>query len=364
MQQDLKSSECPPNQLKKSGNVSQKHISPHILPGEWKLPLNLAIGLHLFVLLSAIFLPKFLQQRPILPEFTTIDLISTAEPAGKNEPAAHPAAIKATKQPVKKEVQEEVVPPKPAEIKSEVAKKMPPPVEKPIPVPEPAVAPEPVALPAPADAISIKPSKQKQKKEIKEIPDTHAEDAKIRKEELKNITQKLQEEAKKESTVQETIKRQRQLAAAREEARRAELEAKRAELDARMAAADARDAVRDQIRTSSSGGSAGASPAASSQSTGILEQQYHVTIGGIIQQHWQPPDVKSWDPNIFALVTITIASDGQIVNQVIDQGSGDTLFDQFVLKTLEAVNPVLPPPPALQKQRIELSFRFKPSGIQ
>jgi colicin import membrane protein len=368
MQQDLKSSECPPNQLKKSGNVSQKHTSPHILPGEWKLPLNLAIGLHLFVLLSAIFLPKFLQQRPILPEFTTIDLISTAEPAGKNEPAAHPAAIKATKQPVKKEVQEEVkeevVPPKPAEIKSEVAKKMPPPVEKPIPVPAPAVAPEPVALPAPADAISIKPLKQKLKKEIKEIPDTRAEDAKIRKEELKNITQKLQEEAKKESTAQETIKRQRQLAAAREEARRAELEAKRAELDARMAAADARDAVRDQIRTSSSGGSAGASPAASSQSMGILEQQYYATIMAHIQQHWQPPDVKTWAPNLLATVSITIASDGQIVSQAFEQESGDRLFDQFVLKTLDASNPLPPPPAALQKQRLEVGLRFKPSGIQ
>ncbi|MCX5871186.1 MAG: cell envelope integrity protein TolA [Deltaproteobacteria bacterium] len=357
--------------------MSQKHKSPHILPGEWKLPLNLAIGLHLLVLLSAIFLPKFLQQRPILPEITTIDLMSTAEPAGKKEPAAHPAAIKAAKQPVKKEVKEEVkeevVPPKPAEIiKSEVAKKIPPPVEKPIPVPEPTVAPEPVAKPAPAEAISIKPSKQKQKKEIKEIPDTRAEDAKIRKEELKNITQKLQEDAKKESTAQETIKRQRQQAAAREESRRAEQEAKRAEqeakraeLEARMAAADAKDALRDQIRTPSGGGSsAGASPAASSQSMGILNQQYYATIMAHIQQHWQPPDVKTWAPNLLAIVSITIASDGQIVSQDFEQESGDRLFDQFVLKTLDASNPLPPPPAALQKQRLEVGLRFKPSGIQ
>jgi TolA protein len=357
--------------LKKSGNVSQKHKSQHILPGEWKLPLNLAVGLHLLVLLSAIFLPKFLQQRPILPEITTIDLMSTAEPAGKNEPAAHPAAIKATKQPVKKEVQEEVkeevVPPKPAEIiKPEVAKKVPPPVEKPIPVPEPAVAPEPMAKPAPAEAISIKPSKQKQKKEVKEIPDTRAEDAKILKEKLKDITKKVhQEEAKKESTVQETIKRQRQEALAREEARRAEQGAKRAEWEARVAAAAPRDAVRDQIRTpGSGGGSTGASPAAASQSMGILNQQYYATIMAHIQQHWQPPDVKTWAPNLLAIVSITIASDGQIVSQAFEQESGDRLLDQFVLKTLDASNPLPPPPAALQKQRLEVGLRFKPSGIQ
>jgi colicin import membrane protein len=204
--------------------------------------------------------------------------------------------------------------------------------------------------------------KQKLKKEI---PDTRAEDAKIRKEELKNITKKLQEEAKKEATVQETIKRQRQLAAAREEARRAELEA-------RMAAADARDAVRDQIRTSSSSrGSAGASSAASSQagagnaqSMGVLEQQYYATIMAHVQQHWQPPDVKTWEPNLLATVSITIASDGQIVSQDFEQESGDKLFDQFVLKTLDASNPLPPPPPALQKQRLEVGLRFKPSGIQ
>jgi len=344
------------------------------MPGEWKLPLNLAVGLHLLVLLSAIFLPKFLNQHPILPEITTIDLMSVAEPAAKNEPAAPPAAIKATKQPikqevkaevkaeVKEEVKEEIVPPKPAEIiKSEVAKKIPPPIEKPVPPPEPAVVPEPIAPPAPAEAISIKPLKQKLKKEVKEIPDTRIEDAKIRKNELKNITKQLQEEVKKENTAQETIKKQRQLAAAREEARRAELEA-------RMAAADAKDALRDQLRTSTS---ASTSPAASSQSNAgkannmsVLDKQYYATIMGHIQQYWQPPDIKTWDPTLLAVVSITIASDGQIVSHSFEQESGDRLFDQFVLKTLEAANPLPAPPAALQKQRLEVGLKFKPSGIQ
>ena len=341
-------------------------MSPHTLSGDWKLPINLAVGLHLLVLLSAIFLPKFLNQHPLLPEITTIDLMSVAEPATKNEPSAPPALIKATKQSVKQEVKEEVkeeiVPPKPAEIiKSEVAKKIPPPMEKPVPVPEPTVVPEPVTTPAPAEAISIKPLKQKLKKEVKEIPDTRAEDAKVRKDELKNITKQLQEEVKKENTAQETIKKQRQIAAAREEARRAELEA-------RMAAADAKDALRDQLRTSTSSST---SPAASSQSStgnaksmGVLEQQYYATIMGHIQQYWRPPDIKTWEPNLQAVVSITIASDGQIVSHAFERESGDRLFDEFVLKTLEAANPLPAPPAALQKQRLEVGLKFKPSGIQ
>jgi len=341
------------------------------LPSEWKLPLNLAIGLHLFVLFCAMVLPGLIPRKPAPQEFTTIDLVGIPEPAAKNEPAA-PAAKKTAKQEVKQETAPPA-PPKPTEtIKPEVTKQVPLPIEKPVPVsvPEPAVAPEPAAPPAPVDAISIKPLKQKLKKEIKEIPDTRAEDAKIRKEELKNITKTLQEEAKKEATIQETIKRQRQLAAAREEARRAELEAKQAELEARIASADARDAVREQIRTSSSG-SGSASSAASSQAgagnaqnMGVLEQQYYATIMAHVQQHWQPPDVKTWEPNLLATVSITIASDGQIVSQDFEQESGDRLFDQFVLKTLDASNPLPPPPPALQKQRLEVGLRFKPSGIQ
>jgi colicin import membrane protein len=342
----------------KKSNVSANQAFIHARPNEWKLPINLAIGLHLLALFCAMVLPGLLDQRTILPEITTIDLVSMGEPAAPSKPAA-PTAIK---QESKKAIAPSP-PPKPAEtIKPVETKQIPLPPETPdaVPIPEPTATPEPVAPPAPAEAISIKPLKQKLKKIIKDIPDTRVEDAKIRKDELKSITKKLQEEAKKESAAQETIKRQRQLAAAREEARRAELEA-------RMLAADAKNALRDQLRASTPASTSQTSPqtgASNAQSMSILEEQYHATVAGHIQPYWQPPDIKSWDPNIFVLVTITIASDGQIVSQVIDQGSGDSLFDQFVLKTLEAANPVLPPPPAMQKQRIELSYRFKPGGIQ
>jgi len=347
-------------------------MSVHTFPSDWKLPLNLAIGLHLVVLLAALFLPQLLHQQPILPEITTIDLVSMAEPSTDNEPAApaaKPAAKTATK-PVSKEETapppppEPPPPPKPSEIiKPEIIKQIPPPIEKPIPVPEPVVTPEPVAPPAPVEAISLKPLKQKIKKEVKEIPDKRIEEAKVRKDELKNIAQQLQEEAKKESAAQETIKQQRQLAAAREQARRADMEARLAMAEAERAAADARNA-RDQLRATSSRNAATSGNAGSTSTMGVLEQQYYATIAGHVKQYWQPPDVKSWDPNLLAIVSITIAANGQIVNQTIEKESGDKLFDQFVLKTLEAANPLPAPPPALQKQRIEIGLRFKPSGIQ
>ena len=335
-------------------------MSFYTLPSEWRLPLSLAVGFHLCVLLGAMILPGLMRQRTILPEITTIDLVNMAEPGAQSQPGAPPA-------PAKQAAQESApaAPPKSAEIiKPEVSKQVPPPVETPPPAPEPVPAPvpEPAAPPAPAEAISIKPLKQKLKKEIKEIPpDTRVEDAQIRKDELKNITRKLQEEArleaKKEEAALETIRQQRQLADARKEARRLDLEA-------RMAAADAKNALRDQLRASTGTGATSAQTTGNSQSMGILEQQYYATIMGHIQQYWQPPDIKTWDPNLLAVVSITIAGDGQIVRQLFEQDSGDRLFDQFVVKTLEAANPLPAPPPALQKQRIEVGLRFKPSGIQ
>lgn len=342
------------------------------MPSEWKLPLNLAIGLHLVVLLTALFLPQFLHRQPILPEVTTIDLVSMGEPAAVKEPAAPPAAAKPTaKQAPKPAAKEETAPPpkppappKPAEIiKPEVIKQIPPPIEKPIPVPEPVVTPEPAAPPAPAEAISLKPLKQKIKKEVKEIPDKKIEETRARKDELKTIAQQLQEEAKKEAAAQETIKQQRQLAAAREQARRADLEARLAMAEAERAAAEARNALRDQLRAGSSPNTSSGNRGAA-QTMGVLEQQYYATIMGHVKQYWQPPDVKSWDPNLLAIVSITIAANGQIVSQAFEKESGDKLFDQFVLKTLEAANPLPAPPPALQKQRLEIGLRFKPSGIQ
>lgn len=335
-------------------------MSTHTLSSDWRLALSLAVGFHLFVLLSAMVLPGLLQQQPVLLEVTTIDLVSLSEPAEQNQPAPPaPPKLAAKPEPAPP------VPPPPAEIiKPEVSKQVPvdtpPPV--PVPAPEPTVTPEPVAPPPPAEAISIKPLKQKIKKEIKDIPDPRVAEAKVRKDELKNIAKKLQEEAKQEEkkkeAAQETIRQQRQLAAAREEARRLDLEA-------RMAAAEAKNALREQLRsTRTNEAPPGSAAASSNASMSIAQQQYLATLAGHIQQYWLPPDVKSWDPNLEAVVSITIASNGQIVSQVFEKESGDRLFDQFVVKTLEAANPAPALPPAMNTQRFDIGLRFKPSGIQ
>ena len=94
----------------------------------------------------------------------------------------------------------------------------------------------------------------------------------------------------------------------------------------------------------------------------MLEQQYYATIMDHIRHYWRPPYVETWNPNLLAVVSITIASDGQIISHSFEKESGDRLFDQFVLKTIDAANPLPAPPEALHKQHIEVGIKFIPSG--
>jgi len=110
----------------------------------WKLPLNLAVVLHVVIFAASIFLPDLIERRPLLDDIVTVDLISMPEPV-----AAPPAPL----QPVAK----------PTELKA--------PVKAPEPVPEPevaevSVAPELEVAPepaAPAKPSSLKPLKRRQK---------------------------------------------------------------------------------------------------------------------------------------------------------------------------------------------------------
>jgi outer membrane biosynthesis protein TonB len=106
----------------------------------WLMPLNLAIGFHLVVALSVLFLPGLLKPKPKFEDIYTVNLVNIAEPVIEQslpEPVAEP------------EVVPEPVVPKEA-----------------VSIAEP--APKPVVEAAPVEPISLKPLKRKVKKKIEE----------------------------------------------------------------------------------------------------------------------------------------------------------------------------------------------------
>ncbi len=116
----------------------------------------------------------------------------------------------------------------------------------------------------------------------------------------------------------------------------------------------ATNAARNNSR--SSGRSGGSSSA--------LEAQYFSSIFGHLHQYWSLPEIKQWDPQLQAVVVITIAQNGRIMNHTFEKRSGDRVFDQFVSRTIQDANPLPAIPRALRKEQFSLGLNFRPGKIQ
>ncbi len=304
-----------------------------MLPNEWKLPLNVAIGIHVMILLAAFYLPGFFKAKPKFADIYTVSLVNIAEPV-----AAPPSAKPQAPAPSPAKKIQESAPPPPAPAPPKAKKEAPiadiPPKIEPAPVPTPA--------PTPQKAISLKPLKQKIIKEVKEqdVP------PKKNDQELKKV-QKLAEALREESVLTE---RARIAQEALEEERRVLTQSNKGRMTQ-----SAESAVGPQTNA--------AAPAVGGSNT-LLESQYNAAIANRLQQFWSIPENLQKDPNVTSIVVITIKIDGDIANMVFESKSGDPLFDQYVSKTIEKANPLPPIPPALKKLRYEVGVRFKPGSIQ
>lgn len=301
-------------------------------PSGWKLPFNIALGIHLLVVLAALYLPGLFDAKPKFADIQTVSLINIAEPSPA--PPAPPAAKPQPPAPAKAQ---EAAPPPP-----------PPAIKKAVPVPEPAPEkPEP-APSAPPKAISLKPLKQKVVKEVKE-PEPEPPPAPRKKEEDLKKVQKLAEALREEAILAE----------------RARLAQEALEVERKVLAQSSKGRmVAPAVESAPSGSSAPSGAAVAGSSNNLLESQYQAAIASRLQQFWSLPEYLQKDPELTAVVAITIRVDGTIANVVFENRSGDRIFDQFVSKAIEDATPLPPIPPALKKQRYEIGFRFKPGGIQ
>jgi len=293
-----------------------------MLSNEWKLPLNLAIVLHVLVFVGAIYLPGLFKANPRFADIYTVSIINIAEPTVAPPSVAKPQQAKVPK----------VSPPQ------SKTKKVAPIAETPkknIPVEKPA----PVAQ----KAVSLKPLKKK----IEKLPQPHEDTA--RKQQLEKIKrQKLAEAIREEEILAEKARLAREA-----------LEAERNLLSSRQLAETS-----EPTTPAVSGDRTSSTSTAAGSSTNLLESQYLASIFNRLHQFWAPPEYLQQDPNLTAVVVITINLDGTIANTLFESRSGDRVFDQFVTKTLEEANPMPPIPPALKKQRFEIGLRFKPGSIQ
>lgn len=301
-----------------------------MMSNEWKLPLNIAVGIHVLVLLGALYLPGLFKAKPKFADIYTVSIINIAEPdtAAPPRPAAKPQET--TPPPV-------IAPPAPIK------------AEKIAPIAEVQEKAEPV----PQKSISLKPLKKKKIQQIQPARDQN--------------NQEEIEQKNRQRLVEAQKNRQRLADALREEelmAERARLAQEALETERKLLQTQRQANTSSTSSVAGSGDMTSTSATASGSSSNLLESQYLAAIFNRLHQFWTPPEYLQKNPDLTAVVIITINHDGQIANMQFESKSGDRVFDQFVNKTLEAAAPMPPIPPALKKKRFELGLRFRPGSIQ
>jgi colicin import membrane protein len=288
-----------------------------MLSNEWKLPLNLAIGLHILALLGALYLPGIFAAKPRFADIYTVSIINIAEPAAVSSPP-----IKA----------QQATPP-PTISSPKTTKKVAPIAEV-----------QEKAAPIPQKSISLKPLKKKKIQKIKP-QENQARNQEIARQNRQNLAEAIREE--------ELLLEHAKLAQAALEAERKLLQAQQLPNNNQTTSS----AVTSNQQTSSSSSTA-------SSSANLIESQYLASIFNRLHQFWAPPEYLQQDPNLTTVVVITINLDGNIADTLFESKSGNRVFDQFVSKTIAAAAPMPPSPPALKKQRFEIGLRFRPGSIQ
>ena len=305
-----------------------------VATSDWKLPLNLAIGIHLLAILSSIYLPGLFESKPRFADIYTVSIINVAEPEA--EPPPPPPAPK-VKQP-KPEVKSI---PKAAPVKKAVA------LDNPAPVQEA----------APTKAVSLKPLKKKVVKKIDE--------PKVESKPEPKITPKLQPKPKPNNDALAKKRRQELADAIREEellAEKAKLAKEAVEMERQLLAPmQARNSVTTQTGPTKVNST---STKMSSSSDSQVERMYYAAVTNRLLQFWALPESMQKQSALLSTAVITINQNGQIANIFFENRSGDKVFDQFVKTTIEAANPMPAIPAAMKKQRVEIGLNFKPGGIQ
>ena len=279
----------------------------------WKLPINLAIGFHLLIAASVLYLPDLFKSRPRFEDAYEVNLISFSEPAPQPQNLQEP--VPAEKPPVEKVIEAKAVP---------IAEP-----EKPLPAPKE------------AKPISLKPLKRKIKKKIVQKP----EPAINRQKELEKIKrEKLAEALRAEQEAAEQAR-----IAAEEAARQQKL------MEQQL------NRIKKQVRTT-----APASPGATGNTSAhsALSNQYYANVKSHITSFYNLPKFTTWNPSLTTIMSVTINKNGVIINQRLKQSSGNTTFDQFVRKTIQDANPLPTIPPALRENSFDFILTFTPESIK
>lgn len=284
-----------------------------------KLPLFLAILIHVVVLGIGSLPSSLFQRNSHFEEIYTVDLFDITEPTVKIEPAPAAPVIETPPAPIKKTIAEPTL--------SLVQEQ-----------PKPS---------APAEIISLSPRIMKK--------NIHLEKQKTVKAETQRINSAI-DKLKNRKAIEE-----------------AEKKAAEAKASADAAALNAVNMLRAAIRTSSPrtpsvSGSGTATQSGARRSGGNIQvdaalKQYYISVSQKIHEHWILPEMQKWDENLEAIMVVYVRRDGIVTKKEFEKKSSNLFFNQFVEKTVRESLPFPPFPPNLKEKELEIGLVFHPGGL-
>jgi len=297
------------------GQTVYPRINAILSPDQWQLPLSLAIAVHLITFILMAFPPTFLIPDRDIPEVQTINLFTVDEFEQKIQPPSQPAAR-----------------PEPA---------------KPAPAAETAqsVAIDlPQAQTPPAEVISLRPRRVKKKAEKQPKPPAPPKEDIQRQKALERIRARVNQKTEEQ-------KLKHDLASLRESLHSS-------------APNDSAPAQPDSTTDTARQEQGSAPP--SRGATALLNQvqrSYYIAVQRRILDNWALPETQDWENTLEAIVVIYIEKTGVISKTLFEKKSKNVYFNQYVEKTIQAAAPMPPIPAALNKNRLEIGLRFRPSGL-
>ncbi len=270
----------------------------------------ISVGFHLAVIGGAIIVPWLSNGSHSMEPVYTVELVDM--------PSRTPAP--AVQGPPQKEVKESA-PKTPAQ-------------SKPVELPETATRiPTPNVKPEVAEPIPIVKSPQNIKVKVNEAKTE---------ERITSQLEKLKKEVDKQKKQDKDKDEAQRLSKALEN-----LKTQETQEEARRASAPTASATQGAEGTGAGGGQ-----------LGLKLEIYKTRVWNKVRSNWSYPDILAAKQSLEAVVLVTVTSEGQIRDSRLLKRSGNSLFDQSVLRAVKLSEPLPPFPEGYVKRMEELELRF------
>ncbi len=306
------------------------------------IPLALAVGVHLLVLLPTVLAPLlgFWQRQPQPLDIQTVSLFNVAEmtqqsPMDASDPGEPPPEPRELPEPA----------PEPAPEPTTDAVPIPP--EE--PVPAPSDEPDIITPDVPAKQVAAEPEPPPEP--ISTRPTRTRDDE----ERLRELRQSYELEARAREA-------QREAEAARRRADSMALEEIMANIHAQNRIEDRKNPQPESSAVSEQTGDGG-TPGSEETDLDAATREYLARLTQHIQSYWSLPNLPTWDENLRAIIVITVTRDGTVQGSTFEEQAENTYFNQLVRKTIEDAQPMPSFPPALRQNEMEIGLRFRPGEV-